>query len=557
VKRIVDSGGRLHFRRSPVSRASVESLERRKLFTAVVLQPIPNQTFAQDSGAEQAYLYGVFTDTNGLQDLTFSATSTNPAVLTASVSGSTLNITPVAGQSGIARVQMVATDPFGTRVSNTFRVQITAADARALDVQLGGGSPTSIRYTQSNGTSATVSLSGPGMAVLHFGGDNLARAGTVLNGSNKELESIALNDTTTATILNVSGQKAAGLVASVGNITATGSLGRLDIKNAVLDGDVNITGSLPVIDVDFAEGGTFTIGSGSVSIAGKSFVDENLASSSPVSFVKLLQWTNSDNVPESFTAAFVRSISVKGNFTPGLQLSGSGAPGRTLGSAKIPGAIGGTWNITGASAPLTVGGTQPDFDGTFGGLPSFTSRSDFQGNLTAPTVRSFNVRGNIAKATINLTAAGVTDIQSLSAKQIFLSSIFTAGDIGTLSVGVLETSTIYAGVVQIPTSTLPASVSDFAAQASIRSIVVRGGVFKNSFTACDVAAWSLGNLQLNTVQGDNGGIPFGIVGHTISALQLKIGGKELNLKGVKDQATLDAQVAASKVKLADMTLEVF
>jgi len=112
----------------------IEALEGRTLLTAVVVQAIPNQVFAQDSGVEQANLYGVFADDNGAQDLTFSATSSNPAVLTASVSGSLLSITPVAGQSGFARVQMAANDSLGGHVSNTFRVQITAADARSLDV---------------------------------------------------------------------------------------------------------------------------------------------------------------------------------------------------------------------------------------------------------------------------------------------------------------------------------------------------------------------------------------------------------------------------------------
>ena len=216
----------------------------------------------------------------GANDLTFSATSTNPSVLTASVSGEILTITPVAGQSGFAQVHMAATDPGGTTVSNSFRVQITAADNRTLDVLLGAGSPSSIHYVQSNGAVGHgVSLIGPGSAVLHFGGDGLARAGTNLNGANAEMESITLSDTTTATTLNVSGQKASP--ATVGHITASGSLGHLNLKSSILEGDVNITGSLPSIDVDFAQGGTFTIGSGGVSILGQSFFDENFSVPAP------------------------------------------------------------------------------------------------------------------------------------------------------------------------------------------------------------------------------------------------------------------------------------
>jgi len=123
--------------------------------------------------------------------------------------------------------------------------------------------------------------------VLHFGGDNLARAGTVLHGANEELESITLSDTTAASTLSVAGQKSPNGLASVGNITATGDLGRLDVSNAIIEGDVSIAGALPGINVDYAQGGTISVGSGGVTIIGKSFVDENFSSSSPVNSIKM------------------------------------------------------------------------------------------------------------------------------------------------------------------------------------------------------------------------------------------------------------------------------
>ena len=534
----------------------VETLERRTLLTATVVQAIPNQVFAQDSGVEQANLYGVFADNNGLQDLTFSATSSNPAVLTASVSGSLLSITPVAGESGFARVQMVANDPLGVRVSNTFRVQITAADTRSLDVLLGDGSPGSIRFVQSNGAAATVSLAGPGSAVLHFGGDNLARAGTVLNGSNEELESITLSDTTSASTLNVTGTMVGGALASVGNVSASGSLGHLNINKAILDGDVNVTGALPAINVDFAEGGTFTIGSGAVSIVGQTFIDENFSSSSPVSSIKLLQWTSSDNVPETFTGAFVKSLTVRGNFTPGLQLSGVGANGRTLGSVKIPGTVGGTWNITGASAPLTVGQTQAGFNATFGGLPSFTSKADLVGHLTAPTIKSINVRSYIGGATITLTAPGTTDVQSIKARALSYATIVAAGNIGSITAKLMQYTSVLAGIAPIAPATLPAS-ADFVASATIKSIQAIGGVTSNAFISNWIAASTLGSMNFNKLATDNSGFPFGVAANGIGELQFLTGKKKIVLKGVHDAATLASQLGAQNAKLGDMVIDIF
>ena len=535
---------------------SIEPLEPRTLLTAIVVNALGNQVFVQDSGVEQAYLYGVFADDNGTQDLTFSATSSNPAVMTASVSGNVVSITPVAGQSGFARIQMTANDPLGGRASNTIRVQITAADPRTMDVLLGTGSPASIRYTQSNGTAATVSLSGPGSAVLHFGGDNLARAGTVLNGANEELESITLSDTTAATTLNVSGNKAAGLLPSVGHISATGSLGHLNLSNAVLDGDVDVTGALPSINVDYAEGGSLKVGSGAVSIVGKSFVDENFSSSSPVSVVKLLQWTNSDNVPESFTASFVRSVSVQGNFTPGLQLSGAPSGTRTLGSFHVPGAVGGTWTIAGASPPLSVGSTQSGFNATFDALPSLTVKGDLVGTVTAPTIRTINVKNFIGGADIVLTAPGVTDLQTLKAAAISFGSVVAAGNIGDVTVKLFQFGQIFAGVQTPLQGPLPTSAADFNASASIKSVRVTGGLATKDFSNARIAASALGSLQLSDVQTDNSGVAFGVVGQSIGSLVFTAGRKKVTLRNVHDPDTLAAQLAAQTANLGDMTVQI-
>jgi hypothetical protein len=535
---------------------TIESLEQRKLFDAVVINAIPDQVFAQDSGPEQAYLYGVFADNTGASDLAFAANSTNPSVVTASVSGPALTITPVAGQSGFARIQISATDPNGLRVSNTFRVQITAADTRALDVLLGAGSPTSIHYQQSSGASATVSLVGPGSAVLHFGGDNLARAGTVLHGANEELESITLSDTTAASTLSVAGQKSPNGLASVGNITATGDLGRLDVSNAIIEGDVSIAGALPGINVDYAQGGTISVGSGGVTIIGKSFVDENFSSSSPVNSIKMLQWGNSDNVNELFSAAFVRAIKVKGSFTPGLQLSGEGAPARTLDHMTIPGEVGGTWNIVGPSAPLSVGSTALDWNATFSALPSIACRGNLMGKLTAPTIRTISVRGYVDAATITLTAPGITDLNTLKAKGLSFAHINVAGNIGSISIKLMQFSAVLAAVASVSTNGLPGAASDFSADASIKAITITGGIHPNDFISSYIAASSLGTLQLSDVMLDNTGTPFGVAGGGIGRLQFVAGHRHIDLRNVHDAATLAAQLTAQNASLGDMTIQI-
>src|SRR5579863_529468 len=86
----------------------IEPLEERRLLSISIISPISNVVFAQDTGAEVANLNGVFADSNGQPDLTFSATSDNPGVVAASINGAVLTITPGNAASGFANIRMTA-----------------------------------------------------------------------------------------------------------------------------------------------------------------------------------------------------------------------------------------------------------------------------------------------------------------------------------------------------------------------------------------------------------------------------------------------------------------
>ena len=536
----------------------MERLEARTLLTAVLVQAIPNQIFAQDSGTEQANLYGVFTENTGTPDLTFSASSTNPGIVAVSVSGSTLSLTPVAGQSGFATIQMSATEPAGSRVSNSFRVQITASSDRALDVSLSATSP-SVAYQDANHAGAMIKLSGPGSAVLHFGGDGLHLSGGALHGNNAELESITLSDTTAASTLLISGQKAGNSTVTLGNLTATGSLGLLQAKSATFAGDMNVQGMLPRIVLDGATDGTITVGSGGTSIQGGTFVDENFTSNSPISNVQVTQWVNSDNVAEIFSASFIRKISSRGNFSPGIQLSGDGAPPRMLDHVSIRGSIGGTWTIPGGVPPLVVGGTASDWDASLGAIPSLTVRGTMNGNLTAPTLRTLDVRGSMIGSTVRLTAPGTLDMNNFSAGLMSFGWIFAAGNIGTVTTHAMLFGYLFAGVdtsAAIPP--LPSTSADFVGTASIRSVVIRPTRQFDGFLSSKIAASSIGSLQLGNTRTSNGGTVFGIAASSLEKLSVLdlTQHKQINLNSVKDAASLAAQLAAQNLVLADLAIRI-
>lgn len=534
----------------------IEGLEPRRLLTAVLFSSIPNTVFTQDSGSEVANLNGVFADTNGQSDLTFSANSSNPAVVSASINGSALTLTPANGASGYAVIKMTAADPLGNRVSNAFRVLITAAAGRSLDVTLNPQHP-SVNFIQSNHASATITLKGPGSATLHFGGDGLKLAGKNLNGANQELESITVTGTTGGSKLLIDGRRANGQGAVIGDISTDGPLALLQEKNTVELGDVTIAKAVPQLQIDVAQAGMISVGSTAIAIKGKQFVDENFSSSARILSLKMLQWVDSDNVPETFSATTIGRLSIPGSFAPGLQLSGGGK-GPTLGPTRVGGTIGGQWNIHGGTASLKVGSTASSWNATFDSLPALTVVGQLSGSMTVPSLKSVKA-GSVFIATLNFSTAGKTDLPLLKAGTVDVLTIDSAGSIGTISAKAIANSTIFAGGVSVPSGdVLPASPSDFASNAVIGAIVLHPSGKLTGLAGSLIAAERLGSLSLGTIQTNNMGFKFGVAGSSIGKLVGIIKGNRqpINLKNVHDPATLVAQIAAQKLQLGDMIIRI-
>ena len=118
--------------------------------TPVAVGTIPSQTVAVGEAAPGLDLAEYFDDPDG-DPLTYRATSTDPAVATAAVTGSSLMIAAVAG--GKATVTVIATDPSG----------LIAAQSTGVTVQSENRTPTaagSIPAQNLNaGTSVTVDVS--------------------------------------------------------------------------------------------------------------------------------------------------------------------------------------------------------------------------------------------------------------------------------------------------------------------------------------------------------------------------------------------------------------
>jgi hypothetical protein len=536
---------------SPYGRRSVvEQMESRTLLSVSLIQPIGNVTFAQDSGAESADLNGVFFDTNGQADLTFAATSSNPSVVSASISGSTINLTPEPGRSGFAIVRTTAMAPGGFSGSNSFRVQITASQTRTLHVALG---PTrkSLDFAMSNQASAALMLKGPGTADIVMGGDGLKLVGASLHGANQELESITVSGTTAASSLIITGHGGSRFALNIGNISSTGPLGTLQIKGATLVGDVSVPMGLHKLDIDSAQSGSIDAGSSPTTIRGLSFFDENFSSTGLVRTLTIGQWADSDSAPEIFSAAAVGRIRSGGNFTPGLQLTG------TLGPASIRGGIGGTWNV-GQASTLIVDSVAPDWNATFGSLSTLDVKGVLQGTITTSKLNTLRV-SSIYFATINLTAPNATDLGRMTGGKLMYFHILAAGSIGRIMASELLDSTVFAGIGPLASGQgLPLTESDFVTAESIGSIRLTGRGKSVGFATSVIAATDIGSLMLGTTRTDDGGLRFGVAAREIGILSVRdtTHPQTIVLRSVRDPATLAAQLAQQKLHLGDLVFRI-
>ena len=537
---------------------SIESLESRRLLSATLNQPISNVSFAQDSGPETVDLYALFADSTGAADLQFTATSSATSVATTSILGNTLTLKPTAGRSGFTIIKLTATDPTGGTATNVFRVQITALTARSLDVTL-DAKHRSVTFVQTDHASATISLSGPGTAVVHFGGDGLKLKGSALQGSHAEMESVTLSNTTGKSHLTIIGASGSG-PAMIGNITINNSLGTLDVHKALLLGDVQATGAILSANVDSAESGSITIGSGSTRLTVGTAVDENFQTGGGVSFLQNTQWLNSDDVPETFIAAAIHGMNVRGNFMPDLEVTGTGVKGRALDRVKIRGAVSGEWLVQGETGSLILESSIPsNWQGQFQGIASLTTSGDFSATLTADSVGKFRVHGSLITSTITLTGAGKTDLGSFTAGAIDAAEINSSGNIGSITTATLFNATIFAGVGNIPAGdSLPAQPSDFSQTARIGSIILHPPARNFGFSDSLIAAAKLGNMSLKTSSSKGSIPPYGIATESLDSLTFfdKGRGQTIALRKITTAAQLESTLTARKQTLGDFKLRI-
>lgn len=254
----------------------------------------------------------------------------------------------------------------------------------------------------------------------------------------------------------------------------------------------------------------------------------------------------------------VAQISLNGPGIASVSLNGSGLSQSTKhGVTTITGAAQGitiaTTGTTGAST-LTITGRGAV---SVGGLATDGSLRAINGTST---VLNGNDTINGAIGSLTLASLSGSTLSASSIGRLVVrgaidsSTIRVGGNIASISAGSITNSKIYAGVGTLAAGqNLPAALSGFAAPAAITAVKVGRGGFANS----DVAAETLGNLSLGTIQTSNNGTAFGVAGHSLRSLTGVAGGKHLRLQKIATETDVTSQAAKEGVAFQDLVVDIF
>jgi glucose/arabinose dehydrogenase len=179
--------------------------------------------------------------------------------------------------------------------------------------------------------------------------------------------------------------------------------------------------------------------------------------------------------------------------------------------------------------------------------------------LNVGAAKTISVAGALTNSTLNLSAAGIIDLATLTTRSMTSTLVDAAGSLGNLSLGSMDNSEVYAGITTLPSGQLlPAVTSDIVAPSSIKSVKLRAGKSAAAFVNSAVAAAELGNISLGVVQWSNAGAAFGVAAHTINALTVTDATirKSVTVHKLADNTTFTVALAAKGINPQDFTARI-
>jgi len=204
-----------------------------------------------------------------------------------------------------------------------------------------------------------------------------------------------------------------------------------------------------------------------------------------------------------------------------VNLTGSLTAGGPVKNINLHGASGGTITIPAGGSVNIKSSTVVTGESIASGsainnitVPGWNGVSNGTSNISAPSIGTFNVKGDLAQTTISLSGGG-TELKNLNVKGAISSvNLNAAGNLSNINAGSMSNDVIFAGVGPLASGqALPNFPTDFVTNDTINNVRV-----KNSFANTNISAETLGNLSLGRITTSNTGTTFGVAGHSIKAV---------------------------------------
>lgn len=438
--------------------------------------------------------------------------------------------------------------------------------AQTLPVLIGGAAAKSVQFVDANGTRAIVRLLGQGNATVNFSGTALSQAagpsGIAVSGIGVSLDSITLARTGLTTVLQVT--TVGRTPVTIGGITSDGVMASILAPGVVVDGDVTTAGWVHRVNLAGATNGTLNIGpshvNGGLDLTLGSATDENLVSAIRIDSLNAVQWASTTGGGDSIQAPQVMTVHIRGTFDPDLTVTGVAGARHALDALTAGAITAGTWSISGNVRAIVAGSIAAGWSANVSGsVDNVNVSHDATIDFTAPSVGSLAVHGTLADSTITLTQPLTPfgfDLKNLFVGGAMVSSsVVSSGSINAVTAGRMQDSTVVAGLVS---PALPATTSDFANTAQIRSVTLRRSSASASFTGSDIAAYQIGNVILGAVDTANGGTPFGVAGHSLKSLTMtdQATNKSVHVLNLPTTAAFAALLASKGIAAGDFVVEI-
>jgi peptidyl-prolyl cis-trans isomerase A (cyclophilin A) len=470
-------------------------------FTTVPLRNYTQQDYDANTSPTANNFVSITAET--LPELTFQVSSSNPAVVTPTVSGNKLSLqygaAPTPGAPNSAEVTVTATDTNGQSVTQTFTASL------GLDVVLGTGGSQSVTFTDADGTVGTITYKGPGAAKVTLNGPSLTAATvktkTTVTGA-AAVNLITVTGASAATAITVAGKGGNGVL-DIAGLTADSALKSISAKPTNLTGPLSVAGSVGKLDLGTVTNTTLTLGGAATDKPGAvtlgAVTGSSITSAAPLKSITATSFAAGESGRATISAPALQSLTAKGDMAQNVSVAGPIQKVSVSGNAST--------------------------------------------TIQADSIGSVAVKGTLSDSSIVSTRAfsasekpiGKVTISGAATNSI----IRAAGNITSVTAASFASTTIYAGVADsVNAVTLPAQASDFASAASIGSVTS-----KSTSADANIAASQLGKLNLGTVTTANNGTPFGVAADKITSVTATIGGTKANLKKLDNPQDATDQTA--------------